>query len=314
MKKIKSVFNNLSSRKAASNSLSAYQEGLLDIDEKTRLRLQQTLLSMYLDVKSVCDKYNIVPFLVGGSCLGAIRHKGFIPWDDDLDIGMTRKDYCIFRDVFEKELGNSYYLSAPDYSKTPKARFPKIMKKGTICRELGDNSEPEKCGIALDIFILDNIPSNKMIRIGKGLFCNILEFVGGQVNLKENMGTQLEKSLKAEGFTEYMIRMAVGTICGIVPSYKWYVWTDRAVQFKTETDYIGLPTGRKHYFGEILPAAYFFPPRFIEFCGVMVPVFHEAEKYLINLYGDDYMSLPPIEKRERHLIRELKFEDSTILE
>ena len=301
------LLNNLSSRKKVSNTLSEYQEDLFVIDEETRHRLQQTLLEMYVDIINVCKKYDIVPYLIGGSCLGAIRHKGFIPWDDDLDVGMTRKDFWIFKNVFEMELGGDYIMSCPNYSDKPKARFPKVMKKGTICRELEDYSEPEMCGIPIDIFILENIPANKLVRIGKGAFCNLLEFIGGQVSLKENPNQQLKRSLKAEGSLEFFIRTCVGSICSVAPASTWFNGVDKAVQYNKQTGYIGIPTGRKHYFGEILPEDYFIPPRYVEFCGIQAPVFHEAEKYLINLYGEDYMQIPQEEKREKHLIKELKF-------
>ena len=304
---MKRLIQNLSSRKKVSNTLSEYQEGLVVMDYKTRKQLQDTLLEMYKDILSVCERHNIIPYLIGGSCLGAIRHKGFIPWDDDLDIGMMRKDYLVFRDIFEKELGEMYVMSAPNYSEKSKNRFPKVMKKGTIYREAGDNSAPEKCGIPVDIFILENIPSNGSVRKLKGMYCNLLEFIGGQVSLRENMDPLLEKSLKAEGGIEYFIRTSVGAVGGLAPAYIWFNMIDKAVQHKEKTGYIGIPTGRKHYFGEVFPASYFSPPRYVEFCGVEAPVFNETEQYLINLYGEDYMELPPEEKREKHLIRELKF-------
>ena len=59
-------------------------------------KLKHVLLEIYLDIQAVCDKYGLVCMLLGGSALGAVRHKGFIPWDDDLDIGMPRDDYEIF--------------------------------------------------------------------------------------------------------------------------------------------------------------------------------------------------------------------------
>ena len=74
---------------------------LIELDGETRTRLQGVLLEMYQDILQVCSRYDITPFLIAGSALGAIRHEGFIPWDDDLDIGMTRDDYERFISVFE---------------------------------------------------------------------------------------------------------------------------------------------------------------------------------------------------------------------
>ena len=89
-----------------------------------RLRqLQLCLLGIYKDVRHVCDKYEIPLYLMGGSALGAVRHKGFIPWDDDLDVAMTRRDYRRFCEVFEQELSQKYTLNAPNYCDNARVRF-----------------------------------------------------------------------------------------------------------------------------------------------------------------------------------------------
>lgn len=297
----------LRSRRTTINSTIMEQDGLIELDNDTRERLQAVLLSMYQDICDVAEKYDLVPYLAGGTALGAVRHRAFIPWDDDLDIAMTRDDYLVFRRVFQKELGREYILDAPNYSRNPKARFPKVMKKGTLCRDMGDNSDPENCGIFVDIFIIENIPDNKVQRFLKGVFCNSLEFIAGQVALMELNNRRSIAGINNEGKTVAAIRMLTGMIFGIVPSGNWYNGIDKAVRGPECSALSGLPTGRKHYFGEILSKEVFFPPRYIDFCGMKAPVFHKVEEYLSNLYGDDYMELPPVEKRERHLYTELEF-------
>lgn len=102
---------------------------LMEVDNESRRILQHTILGIYKDLLAVCKKYNLTPYLIGGSCLGAIRHKGFIPWDDDLDVGMSRSDYQKFKKVFKKELSDRYVLNAPNYIGCAKGRFAKMMKK-----------------------------------------------------------------------------------------------------------------------------------------------------------------------------------------
>ena len=75
------------------------------LSEDERKNLKKTLLYMTAEIDAVCRKYDIKMFLVGGSLLGAIRHGGFIPWDDDVDFGMTREDYEKFISIFDQELG-----------------------------------------------------------------------------------------------------------------------------------------------------------------------------------------------------------------
>ena len=80
---------------------------------------------------SLCEKYNLRYFLVGGSCLGAVRHKGFIPWDDDLDIGMTRNEYDKFHDLWKKESPEGFYFQDPRIDINIPINHVKIRKNGT---------------------------------------------------------------------------------------------------------------------------------------------------------------------------------------
>ena len=137
------MFRNLFNSKEALTAIDN-SDVLIEVTEEQRTALQALLLDMYKEIFEVCSRHNITPFLVGGSAIGAVRHKGFIPWDDDLDIGMTRDDYKCFEIVFDGELGDKYILNAPNRSKKVKTRFPKILKKGTVCREIGDYSPEEE--------------------------------------------------------------------------------------------------------------------------------------------------------------------------
>lgn len=266
--------------------------------------LQNTLLEMYQDVTEVCKKYEITPFLVGGSALGAVRHKGFIPWDDDLDIGMLRADYEKFKRIFRKELSGKYILNAPNYSRNPKARFPKIIKKGTKLREIVDVQDEKLNGVFLDIFIIENVPKGMFHRKLKGLWCNTLEFISGQVFLYENLTPEAAEFYMRSGKGLFQIRMMMGKIFSFRSASKWFHTVDKAAQYRYRTGYYGLPTGRKHYFGEIFTKEVILPVKKAEYCGMQIPVFHDIDSYLRNLYGD-YMQIPNEEDREKHYIVEL---------
>ena len=261
-----SAIQKLKNRKTTYDFTETSKDDFFVLDEDTLKKLQNLLLSMYQDILQMCKKHNITPFLVGGSALGAVRHQGFIPWDDDLDLGMTRRDYIIFRKCFRTELGEKYILNAPNYSRHPKARFPKVMKKGTLCRSVDDYSSPENCGVFVDIFIIEDIPKNSVKRIIKGLFCNGLEFIAGQVAIMEHYDENTRQRLDKEGKLVSLIRRTTGTVFGVVPSGYWYNGIDKAVRYYENSPYVGIPTGRKHYFGESLQREVCFPPRFMNFC------------------------------------------------
>lgn len=281
---------------------------MVEIDQITLEKLQSELLSMYKDVLHVCQEHGIIPYLVGGSALGAIRHQGFIPWDDDVDIGMTRQDYEKFINVFEKELSEKYILNAPNYSDKPKARFPKIYKKGTVFKGIYDvNDNNSLNGFFVDIFIIENIPLNKIRRKIKGTYCNLLEFISSQVYTYENDNDlSREMRTRANNFS-VKIRYLVGKLFSLRKAGKWFNLVDKHIQYKT-TGMFGLVTGRKHYFGELFDEKTLFPAKYVSFCDVEAPVFNDIDAYLVNLYGD-YMQLPPENKRERHSVVEIKFLD-----
>lgn len=298
------IFQQLKDGKKILNQID-FSDILLEIDENTRKKLQETLLDMYIELWNVCKKHEIYPFLLGGSALGAVRHKGFIPWDDDLDIGMTRKDYKKFETIFEKELSDKYILNAPNYSKNAKSRFPKILKKDTLLREMLDSKDINQCRVFIDIFILENVPNSIFKRNLKGISCNTLEFIAGQVFLFENKDKYVREFYCRVSRANYYIRIIIGFLFSFMSSSRWFDKIDKIVQYEDEESiYCNLPTGRKHYFGEILERKELFPFTYNEFEGNNVPVVKNENYYLKNLYGN-YMEIPPIEKREKHFIRDI---------
>lgn len=298
------IIKSLSSNKFAVNSVNT-DDLLIEITEELRLKLQATILEMLLDLLSVCQKYDLQLTLVGGSALGAVRHKGFIPWDDDLDVAIPRKDYEQLKRVFEHELSSKYILDAPNYTSRCKSRFAKMLKKDTVLQEVIDVKKIEQCKVFLDIFVLDNVPESKIKRKIKGTVCNALEFISGQVQLVENMDSTLKELLKRSGGKSYYVRMFVGRVFSLCHSSKWFDLIDKIIQDKNDkSTFLTIATGRKHYFGEIIQRDKLFPLVEGEFEGHKVPVFLNEDYYLSNLYGD-YMKIPPVEKREKHFIRKI---------
>ncbi len=277
----------------------------VEITDKERNDLQKILLEMYDDVRSICDQNHLTVFLAGGSALGAVRHQGFIPWDDDLDLAMTRRDYRKFSRLFERELGEKYFLLEPNGELPAKSRFPKIVKKDTLFREITDASEEQLCGVFLDVFILDNIPQNRFAQKMKEFRCNTLEFIAGQVLVYEINTPEMKELYSRAGKWNYYLRKWIGFLFSFRSTRKWYDYIDLAVQYQGKTALCGLPTGSKHYLGEVFQKTDIFPARYLPFAGRQAAVFHNVEKYLQNLYGD-YMIIPDEADRARHYVKEIR--------
>ena len=277
-----------------------HEDLLIKVDDDTRTSFQQTLLSIYKDILAVCEKYSITPFLIGGSALGAVRHKGFIPWDDDLDIGMLRDDYRIFISVFDSELSDRYSINAPNITSNSRNRFTKIYKKTEADNSQGENQSPlEMC---IDLFIIENIPKNKLIRAVKGTYCNLLQIIASQVYFYENDNPKRRKKYLRLGKSYYSTRYAIGKLFSFNSSSKWFDKVDKAAQYDRHTGLYAMVTARTHYFGEILGEDDYFPVRYVDFCDIKAPVLNNTDAYLKKLYGD-YMKLPPEHERERHHFR-----------
>lgn len=129
-------------------------------------KLQLIQLEILTELDSICRKYNIEYFIIGGTLLGAIRHSGFIPWDDDIDVGMKRTEYERFCKVCEKELcKEKYFLQNYHTDSAYRWGYAKLRKKNTEYIRKGQEAIKCMSGISIDIFILDCVPDNYGLRI-----------------------------------------------------------------------------------------------------------------------------------------------------
>ena len=129
------------------------------IDTK-RKELWNTQLDIYQELKRVCDKYNLKVFAAYGTLLGLIRHKGFIPWDDDIDVFMLREDYEKLKAIDPKEWKEGYFFQN-SYTDNLFRQHAQIRKDNTTMLLDRDYRKPYHRGVFIDIFILDNCPSDE---------------------------------------------------------------------------------------------------------------------------------------------------------
>ncbi|RDU22113.1 LicD family protein [Anaerosacchariphilus polymeriproducens] len=271
------------------------------LSEEDLSKLHACLLECLKDIMEVCDKYSIKPMVGGGSAIGLVRHNGFIPWDDDLDMMISRKDYNKLLKIFNKELGDRYYLLAPGRKQGANCYLARIMRKGTTyVNMLSAGAKYPNC-IYIDLTPIDYVPNNKIMRKCKGFISNVLKFASYSVFWYKNQNPYLANYMNSneESKKYYKNRLFVGMCFSFLSAEKWFAIFDKFVQGK-ETKYMTIASGRMHYSGEMLHKDVFFPVKEGKFEGIKVYIPNDIDKYLSNLYGD-YMEIPPEDKREKHL-------------
>lgn len=272
--------------------------------------MKKLLLIMLKDISETCEHNGLTYMLGAGSCLGAIRHKGFIPWDDDLDIMMPRKDYeSLIRLLEAGKLGDKYEYNTPKRNEDCKNTFLKIYRKGTLDNELYNENTSFPKGIYIDIFPMDSAPKNKFQQSMKAIISDILKTISICVLYAQYPSMKYKEFVYSAPNTKkrYKIRLMIGNVFKIIPHRLWVYWFDKFNSSTKDTGFTTIPTGRKHYKGEIQPTDVFLPVKYEMFEGIKCPIPGNTHAYLSSLYGD-YMTLPPEDKRERHFVYQFKCE------
>ena len=137
-------------------------------------KLHKVQLQILGDFINVCEKYNLTYFAIYGTAIGAVRHNGFIPWDDDIDVGMLREDYDKFFEVFDQELGDKYNLLTPETDERYACTVTHLQRKGTrFVSEMSQDLKCEQC-IFMDIFPFDYVAANRKQQLSQGRKANFL--------------------------------------------------------------------------------------------------------------------------------------------
>lgn len=278
----------------------------IELNEERLGSLQRVLTRMLGDLNEVCERHGIAYTLGGGTCLGAVRHHGFIPWDDDVDINMTREGYRRFVKAYESEMKDGYWLH--DCNRTPgyELAFPRLRLKGTVVRSREDYQFDE-CGAYIDIFIIDNAPSNALLRNAHGFISMALGFAYSCRRFAAHAADYLALvEGDAAATSAFKKKILIGRLLSFrsVESWTraWDRWNSRC--HDASSSHVTIPVGRKHYFGELHEREAFFPVSHAQFCEMELPVPRHCENYLLSLFGESYMTPPPPSKRERHVVYE----------
>ncbi len=242
------------------------------IDDKTIKKAQLIMLDMLIEFEKICHKYELKYWLDSGTLLGAIRHNGFIPWDDDVDISMPVDDYKKFCEVAGSELKKSMFLQHTKTDTTFPFDYMKIRDdRATIVEFHEEGKDVEyNPGLFLDIFPMLAIKDSKCHNFIYRYSFALIRFFSAK---------KFEQKGIRKLFVSLLHKMHLGFL-------------------KKDTKII--------YGGEMPDVAgsfsydCIFPLKKIKFEGLEFLAPNQSENYLKELYGEDYMQLPPLEKRSVH--------------
>ena len=276
-------------------------------DDCTLKKLQAVEVSILKDVIKVCKKYNIEYFVMYGSLIGAIRHHGFIPWDDDVDISMFRDDYEKFVQLFDKELGKKYDLVTPLREKGYASAIVKVEKKGTTF--ISEYTKAMKCkqGIFIDIFVYDKVSADERQyrkQAKRTRFLSMMLFLVGspnpEINIKGIKGTIAKIICKC---MHYMFKICPGARTGIYKKFVNYSVKANHEKVSEYTSYQCIEIDECRIdINDVLPC------NEVPFEDIKVNIPKNYDYILRKIYGD-YMKLPPKEERINHAADIIDFGD-----
>lgn len=273
---------------------------MVEIDKKHLRMLQMIELEMLLEVDRICRKYQIQYNIIGGTLLGAVRHGGFIPWDDDADITMMRREYRRFRKACRKELDpNKYYFQDAQTTEGYRWSYGKLRRKDTLFLREHQEHMPYEQGVFIDIFPVDNVPDAYILRAIYDFRCFCIRKI-----LWSEVGKYADHNLfkrKWYSLLSNIPRKAV--IC----HYQRMADRQNAKQSRyVRIALMPLPNKGFGYRKE-----WFLKSKDYQFEGYTLKGIRDCHAFLTYEFGK-YMHLPPKEKRKVHPVSKLKVMENAL--
>ena len=257
---------------------------VVEVEPADVRKIQLMVLKLMLEFERICKKHNLTYYLAGGTILGAVRHGGFIPWDDDMDITMPRPDYDKFLKIAKKELSPEFKLDKDcvpfchNRIEYKDSRFDTAWRNG---------------GIFLDILALDGSPDDEKTRRKHEAKTKFWRF------------WMLEKARPIPALSasrDVQMIWLKRVIARMMPrwflKWRWYSWAARYDCDKVSS-WVCLPASIYTYEQERFPKEYWGEPVMLEFEGYEMPTMQHWEDYLICHFGN-YRKMPPETLRKSH--------------
>lgn len=266
-------------------------------DDETLEHIKSVELMILKDFIRICDDNDIEYYLIYGTQIGAIRHQGFIPWDDDVDVIMFRKDYEKFLKVMEENPNDKYTIFDSRYDEEYFFQFGRMSLNGTYWAEYWDNQVSFKLGIHIDLFILDHLPDNAIKRklfiqrcyyLARLYSISVLKFdnYSPAVNLVLNTVHKMLNviRLNPKHFQKKLYKL-------------FRKYESDSGNYVTDLTLIEKVTFKREDYK---------PPKKSKFEDIEANIPNNDYNTLTPIYGD-YMEIPPEEKRVAHILNDIDF-------
>lgn len=273
-------------------------------DKETLKKLQEAELQVLLKIKEVCDEYDIGYSLMYGSLIGAARHNGFIPWDDDMDIIMLRDDYEKFIKIFNKVTDDNYTFYSPLTDKNYSSSIGRVMKNDTVFIPDCYRKSKFKFGVYVDVFVLDKVPNSKK-KLKRQVFISrflsmLLFLIGSPTPIIPNKGFI--------GGVEQVICCLVHYVFKLFPKsnvFFYKLFDNNAKKYSKEDTNLYTIFLDNEIYNNFMKLEDLLPYSKLPYEGIEVNVPKNYDKILTEKYGN-YMQLPPEEKRINHAAYKVK--------
>lgn len=265
--------------------------------------LQEAQLELLIEFDRICRENNLKYQLFSGTLLGAIRHKGFIPWDDDIDVCMLREDYEKFINISKKSLNEKYFLQTHETQRNYYHSFARIRKNNTLAVQDAFSEFNIHHGIFIDVFPMDNVLPDTINGKIQNTLLNIVKKLKYFKIKKEIINTTI--------FYKKWLKLSIYYMLKPISIYRFNkLETQISKMFKNKkTKYVtciadGKPSENWRY---MIEKNHFYDVVEGEFENYLFYIPRDYDKVLKKIFGD-YMMLPPLNKRiPHHRIIELNF-------
>lgn len=274
-------------------------------EPETLKRLQQEELSILRDFVAVCEENGLEYYGIAGTGIGAIRHGGFIPWDDDIDIAMPRKDFERLKEIVAGQMGGKYYMLDALGDRRYPLMTARLAKEGTLFIENALKEAKCPCGIFLDLYVLDNVADNRLLYELQSWSA----WFWGKILILRSIKRPY---LAVTGLKAEMIYAACSLVHGLLKAFHIPPEWIRSHCEKVCRRYDRQNTRRMAFlpdtspYWNVIDKTRLYPLKKIGFEGITLTFPANIEEMLTSMYGD-FRKLPPVDKRKTHYPYRLEF-------